>query len=104
MNDDDVLAQGLEPWSDLPLWIPERDAESGGMLLASNRRALAAGLTLRPLRDTVADTLQWAGTNTTPPSVVALSPELEQQCLQAAAAAAALTTSRRSSARRRLRA
>ncbi|MEY2687033.1 MAG: hypothetical protein RL375_1231 [Pseudomonadota bacterium] len=58
-GDDALLAAGVAPWSGLPLWLPESDAEFGGMLLADHTRALAAGLRLRPLRDTIAATLHW---------------------------------------------
>ena len=58
LTDDELLAEGIEPWTGLPLWIPENDASFGGMLLADNRRALAAGLRVRPPRETVADTLR----------------------------------------------
>jgi 2'-hydroxyisoflavone reductase len=56
--DDQALGDAkLEPWSELPLWIPEDDPAFGGMLLGSNERARAAGLRLRPLAETVRDTL-----------------------------------------------
>jgi 2'-hydroxyisoflavone reductase len=61
--DDQALGDAkLEPWSELPLWIPEDDPAFGGMLLGSNERARAAGLRLRPLAETVRDTLAWART------------------------------------------
>ncbi len=83
MSDAEVLAKNVAPWTELPLWIPENDPESGGMLLADNRRAVAAGLKLRPLRETVADTLRWASANADFASAATLSPQREQQCLQA---------------------
>ena len=57
--DEDLLAAGVKPWTELPLWIPESDSRVGGMLLADNRRAVAAGLTFRPLADTIRATLEW---------------------------------------------
>jgi len=51
-----LLAQGVEPWSELPLWLP---ADSGGMGGVSNARAHADGLTLRPVADTARDALAW---------------------------------------------
>ncbi len=57
--DADLLAAGVEPWTEIPLWIPETDPDHGGMLLADNRRATAAGLTCRPVVDTVRATLEW---------------------------------------------
>ncbi|SCF29840.1 Nucleoside-diphosphate-sugar epimerase [Micromonospora viridifaciens] len=55
-----ILAAGVVPWNDLPIWIPpghefrwlqERDVE----------RAYAAGLVCRPVVETVADTWRWLG-------------------------------------------
>src|SRR5438034_4606558 len=57
--DEYLLAAGRKPWTELPLWIPESDSRVGGMLLADNRRAMAAGLTFRPLTDTIRATLEW---------------------------------------------
>lgn len=59
IDDAALLAHGVAPWTELPLWIPREDPDAGGMLRADNRRALAAGLTLRPLDATIADTLAW---------------------------------------------
>jgi 2'-hydroxyisoflavone reductase len=56
-TDAELLAAGAAPWTGLPLWIPESDADFGGMLLARNELAISAGLRCRPLGDTVADTL-----------------------------------------------
>jgi 2'-hydroxyisoflavone reductase len=56
-SDADLLAADVAPWTGLPLWIPQDDADFGGMLLGRNDRAVAAGLRCRPLADTVADTL-----------------------------------------------
>lgn len=55
-----VLAQGLEPWTDLPLWLPtQTTAEYRGFNSVSSTRAVQAGLTFRPLSVTIADTLEW---------------------------------------------
>lgn len=52
------LQAGLEPWTDVPLWLaPESDPSYRGFLAMSNARAKAAGLELRPLEDTVRDIL-----------------------------------------------
>ncbi len=55
--DADLLAAGVTPWTGLPLWLPEDDPEFGGMLLARNDRAVAAGLRIRAVAETVADVL-----------------------------------------------
>ena len=62
LDDRTLINAKVEPWSELPLWIPEDDPAFGGMLLGANGRARAAGLLTRPLADTVRDTLAWART------------------------------------------
>jgi 2'-hydroxyisoflavone reductase len=57
-----LLEHGAQPWMELPLWIPQSDAENAGMSAVSIQRALNAGLTFRPLADTVRATLAWAAT------------------------------------------
>ncbi len=49
---------GVRAWSDLPVWIPD-EGDTAGAHRRSNARAIAAGLTYRPLATTVADTLWW---------------------------------------------
>jgi len=53
-----LQAVGLQPWTDLPLALPD-DAEHAGFMRVDVARALAAGLALRPLAQSVADTLAW---------------------------------------------
>lgn len=50
--------QGAQPWSDLPVWVPS-DPENAGFGTRSNARAIAAGLTFRPLAQTALETLAW---------------------------------------------
>ena len=52
-----MLDAGVEPWTELPLWLP--GDEYAGMARADIARALAAGLAFRPLEETVVDTLAW---------------------------------------------
>lgn len=52
--------RGVEEWAgerSLPLWLD--DADWLGMNARSNERAKSAGLALRPLAETLADTLAW---------------------------------------------
>ena len=51
-------AQKVEAWSDMPVWVPP-SSEDGGMGRTSIKRALAEGLTFRPLGVTARDTLAW---------------------------------------------
>jgi len=51
---------GVEPWmgpESLPLWLPQ--AEYAGHATRDRARAVAAGLTARPLAETVGDALRW---------------------------------------------
>lgn len=54
-----LLEQGVGPWGEMPLWVPE---EYNGIFLVNNDKAVAAGLTFRPLSDTIKDTLAWDAT------------------------------------------
>ncbi len=53
-GDDTLVAAGVEPWTDLPLWLP-----APGTWTVGTERARAAGLRCRPIADTVADTWAW---------------------------------------------
>jgi nucleoside-diphosphate-sugar epimerase len=55
---------GVAAWDDLPGWIPPGD-EAAGMHDCDVSAAVAAGLTCRPIEETVADT--WAWQHTLPP-------------------------------------
>ncbi|MEP6821617.1 MAG: NAD-dependent epimerase/dehydratase family protein [Chthoniobacterales bacterium] len=48
----------VSPWSDMPVWVPP-SGEDGGLGRTSIAKALAAGITFRPLADTARDTLAW---------------------------------------------
>jgi nucleoside-diphosphate-sugar epimerase len=53
-----IVAAGIEPWTELPVWMPPgelHEALHGGDV----SRALAAGLRCRPVAETVADTWAW---------------------------------------------
>ena len=51
----------VEEWSDMPVWVPDNE-ESAGFSRVNVSKAVKAGLTFRPLEDTVRDTIVWAGT------------------------------------------
>jgi 2'-hydroxyisoflavone reductase len=53
--------QGVEGWSELPMWIDPR-GEYAGFGTMQNTRAVKAGLTFRPIGDTAKDTLAWLET------------------------------------------
>ena len=54
-------AQQVAPWSDMPVWVPPV-GDGVGMTTSSSARAIARGLTYRPLPDTVRATLDWWAT------------------------------------------
>jgi 2'-hydroxyisoflavone reductase len=53
-----LKAHEVQPWQEMTTWIPDEDPES---VISRTRvdRAIAAGLTFRPLADTAAAALQW---------------------------------------------
>ena len=51
-----VLAQGVAPWSDVPVWLPR---DSAGLHRVGIEPALACGLHCRPLAQTLRDTAAW---------------------------------------------
>ncbi|MFI6283495.1 NAD-dependent epimerase/dehydratase family protein [Streptomyces sp. NPDC051018] len=56
-----ILAAGVEPWTDLPIWVPPVEARDlhNAVYTLDAGRASAAGLRCRPLEETVADTWSW---------------------------------------------
>ena len=52
---DFLKEQKVEAWSDMPVWA----GDELGMARTSNSRAIAKGLTFRPLAETARDTLAW---------------------------------------------
>lgn len=74
-----LLENGVEPFTELPLWLPESEAGFGEI---DNRRAIAEGLTFRPLLDTARDTLAWMRSEPGPPLGRSLAREREAELLR----------------------
>jgi 2'-hydroxyisoflavone reductase len=72
-----LAEQGVGEWMELPLWTGPAGSEHAGLHRVSNERALAAGLTFRPLEDTARDTLAEAATT----DDAGLKPEREAELL-----------------------
>jgi 2'-hydroxyisoflavone reductase len=53
-----LKASKVEAWQDMPAWVP-CEGESEGFSKINIARAVAAGLTFRPIEATVRDTLAW---------------------------------------------
>jgi len=76
-----LLKNEVAPWSEMPLWVPE--SEGAGFSAIDCSKAIADGLTFRPLPETVRDTLDW--TKTWPeerPLRVGITAEKEAAVLQ----------------------
>lgn len=56
-GDEFLLQRGVEEWTELPMWLT--DPSFAGILQLDNRKALAAGLTPRPIAETVRAVLDW---------------------------------------------
>jgi len=52
-----LLDRGVQPWTEMPLWTPDDDMR--GIMRVDRAKAEAAGLQLRPARDTVAAVMNW---------------------------------------------
>jgi 2'-hydroxyisoflavone reductase len=80
--EDFLLERGVGPWMEIPLWMPDRP-EMAGFFAIDCRRAFAAGLTFRPLAETVRDTLAWdRGRPADTPRRAGLAPEREAELLR----------------------
>jgi 2'-hydroxyisoflavone reductase len=53
-----LAEHGVGPWMQMPNWVPA-EGDYAGFGWRSNAKAVAAGLTFRPLAETMEDTLQW---------------------------------------------
>jgi 2'-hydroxyisoflavone reductase len=51
--------QGVHGWSDMPLWLDNKQPDTAGFGTMKNARAFANGLACRPVLDTAKDTLAW---------------------------------------------
>ena len=71
--------RGVQPWSDLPLWLPD----DPGANEFDPSRALAAGLAPRSTEATVRDTLTWDRARPRAPLQAGLSPDREREILAA---------------------
>ena len=82
LDDQRFLDEDLDYWSDLPFII---DAEQVGVMTADVSRAVAEGLTFRPLLQTVRETLAWDTSRPAGTQLKAgMTPEKEQAVLRGA--------------------
>jgi 2'-hydroxyisoflavone reductase len=87
VDSDFLVEQGVGEWMELPLWL--HDPAYAAMLSTPSDRALASGLVIRPLVETVAATLEWLATEEherSDPRPAGLARDKEQALLAAWAA------------------
>jgi 2'-hydroxyisoflavone reductase len=81
VTDEFLVSEEVGQWMELPLWLSEPALD--GMLAVDVSRAIDAGLSFRPLADTIRDTLAWDAER--PPDELAdgvgLAPEREAELL-----------------------
>jgi 2'-hydroxyisoflavone reductase len=81
-----IAAAGIEPWTQLPIWLPPGEVYDF-LHRGDVSRALAAGLRCRPVRETVVDTWSWVrspAAGSAPPHIRAapgLDPQVEAKLL-----------------------
>jgi 2'-hydroxyisoflavone reductase len=86
-NEQFVLNQQIQPWTDMPLWIPEDFPLPGenqpwkGTHSISIKKALDAGLSFRPLAETIHDIYQWEKARTDSERKAGITREKEQELL-----------------------
>ncbi|MFJ5528614.1 NAD-dependent epimerase/dehydratase family protein [Streptomyces sp. NPDC093261] len=82
-----ILDAGIEPWTQLPVWVPPHSDAHAALHSADVSRAVRDGLRCRPVTETVADTWAWlrgVGTNAPRRSdrpAVGLDPAVEEKVL-----------------------
>lgn len=78
VDEEDLAAAGVQPWTQLPCWVPET-GDSAGVFAGDTSKALGAGLTVRPIDETVADTWAWLQTTTLPKGRPGMEPGLPEE-------------------------
>jgi 2'-hydroxyisoflavone reductase len=86
---DFLQANGVRGWRHMPMWLPPT-GPTAGFLQRKNTKAVAAGLTFRPLSVTARDTLAWHKTRpeaeqkaTMEGAIAGIAPEKEAEVLAA---------------------
>lgn len=79
--DEKLKGAGIQPWMGLPLWLAETDSDSAGFMQIDCSRAIEHGLKIRPLNDTILDTIRWKNSETERTIKTGLSVEQESALL-----------------------
>jgi 2'-hydroxyisoflavone reductase len=83
-SEEAVLAAGLEPWSEVPIWLPRSNEPFRHFLEIDVEKALAHGLQIRPLDETLAQILVWDRSRRDSPLKAGMPPEKEAALLGSA--------------------
>jgi 2'-hydroxyisoflavone reductase len=81
ISDDELLAAGVIPWTELPLWIPAAHKPLRHFLEISTAKARKYGLQTRPTAETLGDILISDRARSTLPLKAGLPPEKERALL-----------------------
>jgi 2'-hydroxyisoflavone reductase len=82
VHDDQLADKKVSDWSQLPLYLPADQQKMRGMFRVDGKAAMAKGLKLRALADSIADNARWLlGPNTAGAKTVGLSREQEKKLL-----------------------
>jgi 2'-hydroxyisoflavone reductase len=54
-----IVDNGLKPWTEIPVWLWDAEGDVSQTWIVGVAKALAAGLTARPMEETVRDTWEW---------------------------------------------
>lgn len=80
--DESVLLENqVEPWIQLPFWLPD-SLNMNGMMQVNNDKAIKAGLWFRPMEKTINDTLHWCLAERTGKWLAGLDEEKENRLIK----------------------
>jgi 2'-hydroxyisoflavone reductase len=80
IEDEFLLEKEVTVFTELPLWLPESDEQWTGFFQFNTQKAIDAGLTFRPLTETIEDTLVWSQQREGPLKV-GIDPDKEQDII-----------------------
>ena len=91
VNDEFLAEQMVGPFNEMPLYLPENQPEYAGFMFVNCGKAIADGLTFRPLDTTARDTLDWIKSETSAAKLgermlninAGMAPEREAEVLKA---------------------
>ncbi len=83
-----LIENKVKPWTELPLWIPENFPLEGetepwkGSFFISIEKAINAGLSFRPIEDTICDVYLWEKSRQDTERKAGISREREAELLE----------------------